>query len=123
MNGWILGLHLFTVHVGQLDPGAHPRWFTPGFYAVAPDGPTIGAYRNSVDRNTVYAGWTWRTGSSFAVFNDVTVTLAGATGYPEGRLVPLLAAAATIGDGDYAPRLLWVPHRTQPISLAIERRF
>ncbi len=90
---------------------------------VAPGGFTLGAYRNSVDRDTVYAGWTWRTGHSVGPFTDLTLTAAAATGYPEARVVPLLAAAATIGRGDYAPRILWVPHRTQPVSLAIERRF
>lgn len=123
MNGWILGLHLFSAHFGDLDPGAHPRWLTPGLYAVTPSGLTFGAYRNSVDRDTVYGGWTWRTGKSIGPLTDITVTVAAATGYPEARVVPLLAAAATIGGGDYAPRVMWVPHRTQPVSLAIERRF
>jgi hypothetical protein len=123
MNGWILGLHLFSTHLGDLDPGAHPRWLTPGLYAVTPSGLTLGAYRNSVDRDTVYGGWTWRTGRSVGPLTDITFTVAAATGYPEAKVVPLLAAAATIGSGDYAPRLLWVPHRTQPVSLAIERRF
>jgi hypothetical protein len=123
MNGWIIGLHLFTAHVGDVDAWAHPRWLTPGVYAVSPSGPTLGAYRNSVDRGTVYAGWTWRSGMSLGVLTDITFTVAGATGYPEARVVPLLAAAATIGRGDYAPRLVWVPHKTQPISIAIERRF
>lgn len=123
MNGWILGVHLLTAHLGDLDPGAEPRRFTPGVYVVAPGGPTLGAYRNSVNRDTVYAGWTWRTGRNLGPLTDITLTAAAATGYPEARVVPLFAAAATIGQGDYAPRLLWVPHRTQPLSLAIERRF
>jgi hypothetical protein len=123
MNGWILGLHLLSTHLGDLDPGAHPRHVTPGLYMVTPDGLTVGAYRNSVNRDTVYGGWTWRTGQSLGVLTDITLTAAAATGYPEAKVVPLLAAAATIGSGDYAPRILWVPHRTQPVSLAIERRF
>jgi len=123
MEGWIIGLHLLSAHLGDLDPGAHPRRFTPGIYAVAPSGVTVGAYRNSLDNDTVYAGWTWRTGYSAGPFNDVTLTAAAATGYSEAKIVPLLAVAATIGDGPYAPRILWAPHRTQPVSLAIERRF
>lgn len=123
MEGWILGLHLLSGHFGDLDPGAHPRRFTPGIYAVAPSGATGGAYRNSVNRDTVYAGWTWRPGWSVGPVTDITLTAAAATGYPEAKVVPLLAVAATIGNGSYAPRLLWVPHRTQPVSLAIERRF
>jgi len=123
MEGWILGLHLLSAHFGDLDPGAHPRHVTPGIYAVAPNGATFGAYRNSINRDTVYGGWTWRTGVDAGPFTDVTVTAAAATGYSEAKVVPLLAVAATIGHGDYAPRILWVPHRTQPVSLAIERRF
>lgn len=123
MEGWILGLHLLSAHLGDLDPGAHPRTFTPGIYAVAPSGVTAGAYRNSLDRDTVYLGWTWRTGWNAGPFTDVTLTAAAATGYSEAKVVPLLAVAATLGNGPYAPRLLWAPHRTQPVSLAIERRF
>jgi hypothetical protein len=123
MEGWILGLHLLSAHLGDLDPGAHPRTFTPGIYAVMPSGATFGAYRNSIDRDTVYGGWTWRTGWKAGPLNDVTLTAAAATGYTEGKVVPLFAVAATLGQGPYAPRLLWAPHRTQPVSLAVERRF
>jgi hypothetical protein len=123
MEGWIIGLHLLSAHFGDLDPGAHPRRVTPGIYAVAPSGATAGAYRNSIDRDTVYAGWTWRTGWNAGPLTDITLTAAAATGYSEAKIVPLVAVAATIGNGNYAPRILWVPHRTQPVSLAIERRF
>ncbi|MBK9133371.1 MAG: hypothetical protein IPM15_03180 [Betaproteobacteria bacterium] len=123
MEGWILGLHLLSAHLGDLDPGAHPRRFTPGIYAVAPSGVTAGAYRNSLDKDTVYLGWTWRSGYHVGPFTDVTFTAAAATGYSEAKVVPLLAVAATLGHGPYAPRVLWAPHRTQPVSLAIERRF
>ena len=123
MNGWILGLHLFSAHVGHVDPGMELRWVTPGLYVVAPNGATVGAYRNSIDRDTVYAGWTWHTGWNTRLFNDITLTAGAATGYTEARVVPLVAVSGTVGGGPYAPRVLWVPHRTQPISLAIERRF
>ncbi len=72
MEGWILGLHLLSAHLGDLDPGAHPRTFTPGIYAVAPSGVTAGAYRNSLDKDTVYLGWTWRTG-----WSPLTMALVG----------------------------------------------
>lgn len=123
MNGWILGLHLFSAHFGDDDAVAKLRWFTPGVYAVAPSGLTVGTYRNSIDRQTAYGGWTWRTGADFGPFSDVTLTAAAASGYRESRVMPLVAAAATLGHGDYAPRLTWVPHRTHPVSLSIERRF
>lgn len=123
MNGWILGVHLLTTHLGDLDPDANMRRFTAGLYAVAPGGATVGAYRNSINRDTVYGGWTWRTGLNVGPLTDITLTLAAATGYPDARVVPLVAAAAALGGSPYAPRVLWIPHRTQPVSLALERRF
>jgi hypothetical protein len=131
MEAWIIGLHLVTVHAGALpDPGAHRALATPGIYAVAHSGLTFGAYRNSLsrtpnypgDRYTAYAGWTWRTGVHVGPLQDVTITTAAASGYV-AKVSPLLGLGATIGSGEYAPRILWVPHRTQPVSLAIERRF
>ena len=106
MDGWIVGLHLFSAHGGHIDPGMDLRWFTPGVQVVDPSGLTVGGYRHSTNRDTVYAGRTLRTRLKVSVFSDLTFT-----------------GAAAIGKGLYAPRVLWVPQRTQPVSLAIERRF
>jgi hypothetical protein len=130
LENWIIGLHLVTAHAGSLpDPGAHRYLATPGAYAVAPGGFTLGAYRNSLSdtprypgaRWTAYVGWTWRPSLEMGPLRDVAVTAAAASGYVE-RVSPLIGVSASVGRSDLAPRIMWVPHRTQPISFAIEWR-
>lgn len=127
--GWAIGLHIATAHAGSLpDPGAHRALMTPGIYAVAPSGLTFGAYRNSLSRTirypgervSAYAGWTWKAGD-FGPARDVRVTVAAVTGYVE-PVSPLLGVSVKLWEGTSAPRVLWVPHRTQPVSLAWEFR-
>lgn len=130
-EAWIIGLHLFTVHAGPLtDPGAHRALPTPGIYAVAPSGLTFGGYRNSLsgtplypgERYSAYAGWTWRTGAAIGPASDITITAGAVTGYVR-QISPLVGVGARLGTGELATRVLWVPHRTQPLSLSLERRF
>lgn len=125
MGEWLIGLHLLTAHLGELpDPGAHRALATPGVYVIAPSGATFGAYRNSLsgtprypgDRWTAYAGWTWRPGLDVGPLRDITITIAGATGYMR-PVVPLVGIGANLGANF---RLLWVPHRTHPVSVAVE---
>jgi hypothetical protein len=72
LNGFIVGLHLASVHVPAHD------WqdnFNPGIYAQHVDtGITLGTYHNTLGRQTVYAGWTYDWGPA-------SVTLGAATGY------------------------------------------
>lgn len=130
IEAWIIGLHLATVHVGDIGWDAHRAMYTPGIYAVDPAGMTMGVYRNSLshtgvsqgNRYTIYAGWTWKTGLSIGPLRNISITTAGATGYLH-PVSPLLGIGATLGQAQTAPRILWVPHKTQPISLAVERKF
>lgn len=128
LTGWIIGLHLFATHVGELpDPGAHRNVATPGIYAIAPSGFTLGGYRNSLSetplypghRWSAYAGWTWQVADSFGPMRDIKVTAAAVTGYV-ATITPMLGLSARIGEGKSGPRILWVPHRTQPVNIAWE---
>lgn len=86
-EGVVLGAHLISLHA----PAAYDSWVdhhgnveartryetvTPGAYVVLGNGATLGAYRNSYGRASVYAGWTFRTeGDRFAL------TVGAVTGY------------------------------------------
>lgn len=131
LTGWIIGLHIFATHLGELpDPGAHRSIATPGVYAVAPSGLTLGFYRNSLSetplypghRWSAYGGWTWQAADSFGPLRDVKATAAAVTGYAS-PVLPMVGLSARLGDSKHAPRILWVPHRTQPVNVAWEVRF
>lgn len=123
---WIIGLHLISTHLGDMNPGAERTLATPGVYVVAPNGITAGAYRNTLRRTSVHLGYTHALGGGWAL------SAGAVTGYPNTRTgyaseptskwpTPYLAASYTFGGGT-GGRLTWMPVRTQPLSLAIERK-
>lgn len=131
LAGWAIGLHLLTFHAG-VDPSrgdtVRELAATPGIYAVAPSGFTFGAYRSSLSKNggrgehvASYIGWTWKPA-------DALWLTAGAGDIPTAgkrhNFSPVAAVSYRIGDGPFAPRVMWAPQaRVQPISLAWEVRF
>lgn len=131
LESLIIGVHLFTVHAGPLVDGIARSLATPGVYAVMPSGLTLGAYRNSLshtptyqhNRFSAYVGWTWSTGINLGPMRNLSITAGGVTGYHNRPVSPLLGLSATIGTGEYAPRIMWVPSQTQPVSIAVERHF
>jgi hypothetical protein len=112
---WIVGIQLYSTHLNPEYPADNSK--TPGIYAVAPSGLTLGTYKNSSSKQTFYVGNTWK----FQTWNT-HITLAAATGYYKRPLVPLLAISIPIGDSPLAPRLSFVPHKSAPLSLSIEWR-
>lgn len=78
----IVGLHLHSAHIQQ---PTHSRFNddTTGMYAMWANGVTVGAFRNSMRMQSVYAGWTWQ--GEYAA-----ITFGGITGYPEARVLPLV---------------------------------
>ncbi len=107
MLDWIVGLHLLTAHAA---PGYET--LTPGGYAVSPDGYTVGAYRNSEGRGTIYGGYTFYGGRYSA-------TLGLATGYARAPVVPLLATGIAFGDA----RISFLPGPSPAVHLSYERKF
>ncbi len=114
----VMGMHAasrhFPAHSWQSDDNG-------GLYLRQSSGLTVGAYRNSLRRATVYAGWTW---SDLA--GPVDLTVAAATGYRVAPLVPMLAVSLELAPRTWSqvPRLSlsrgtdsWVAH------LSIEARF
>jgi hypothetical protein len=86
----VVGVHLVSYHVeksGSSDPG-DMGWNNknPGLYARWGNGLTVGAYRNSLYRNSAYLGWTF----SDAI-DRFAITLGAVSGYDK----------ITDGPGDY----------------------
>lgn len=69
-----VGLHLVSVHDSE---GMNN--FNPGVYARFDNGVTVGAYRNSFRRNSVYLGYTLETSATDRF--SLAMTIGGITGY------------------------------------------
>lgn len=111
----IIGLHLTTAHFGAA-PGLDLQDRNPGIYARTAAGLTIGAYRNSVGRNSVHAGWTWETAD-----RRWALTAGVVSGYSRGRVGPLLIPSVRLG----AARLSYLPKARRDgshgVHLSVER--
>jgi hypothetical protein len=86
----VVGAHLVSYHVergGSSDPG-DKGWNNknPGIYARWRNGLTLGAYRNSLFKNSVYLGWTVSDSA-----DRLALTLGAVSGYDK----------MTDGPGDY----------------------
>jgi hypothetical protein len=93
-----LGLHLASVHLPQRSFNN----FNPGVYYRSDDGWTAGAYYNSLERPSVYGGYTWQRGA-------FGVTAGVATGYDRAVqpiLVPSLVVATV---GKVSARIAYIP--------------
>jgi hypothetical protein len=72
-----VGLHLVSVHAEDGKSASGSRGWnnaTYGAYAIWSNGFTVGAYRNSLYRQSYYAGWTLSHG-------PFAITLGAVTGY------------------------------------------
>jgi hypothetical protein len=86
----VVGVHLVSYHAekgGSSDPGDQ-GWNNknPGLYARWGNGLTVGAYRNSLYRNSAYLGWTFSDS-----IDRFAITLGAVSGYDK----------ITEGPGDY----------------------
>jgi hypothetical protein len=96
-----VGLHLASVHEAQGMNNTNP-----GAYYRSATGWTAGAYRNSVRRNSVYAGKTWETSTWHGL--SAAVTAGGVTGYG-GKVTVLLVPSVAYSGGLGAVRIGIVP--------------
>ena len=93
-----LGAHLASLHFPQNDFNN----FNPGIYYRSDGGWTAGAYRNSLRRGSVYAGYTWE-------FGRFGLTGGGITGYGHG-VQPLLVPSVVLFTHDgVAARVAYIP--------------
>ncbi len=114
LAGLIIGAHIATAHFGAA-PDTRLQDRNPGAYARLAGGATFGAYRNSIGRSSVYAGWTWTHGA-------FSVTAGGVTGYEGRRIQPLLVPSVAAGP----IRLTYLPNSRrggpQGLHLSVETK-
>ncbi|MEO8151578.1 MAG: hypothetical protein ABI605_00810 [Rhizobacter sp.] len=100
-----IGFHIGSQHI----PAKTYNNVNPGIYYRTDEGWTAGAYRNSLRKNSVYAGYTWK-------FGALDVTTAGVTGYfhkVQPLLVPSLSLFTFHG---VTPRIAYIPRVEKKIG-------
>ncbi len=119
-----IGLHLGSQHFGN-DTGQVMNNVNPGGYVEFKNGLIIGGYRNSINRDSYYAGYNYR----FPAVGPVTPSVMGGvvTGYyksPTLAIVPSLSVELAPG---FEARVSYVPKvaatKVHALHLSIERRF
>jgi hypothetical protein len=139
-----VGLHLVSGHTqGGLNNT------NPGIYARFDSGLTVGAYRNSFRRNSVYLGYTVETSPTDRL--SVAVTAGAITGYQReewcgrclngnigtksnpcfagdgGKVSPMLVPSIAYRHGEYAARFGIIPDASRKsiraVHLMVERHF
>jgi hypothetical protein len=83
-----LGLHFATLHI----PDREMNDFNPGVHAEAENGVSVGFYRNSIRKESLYIAETFS-------LDSIDLTVGGVTGYSK-PVVPLLVPSVKFGLGD-----------------------
>jgi hypothetical protein len=141
-NGQTIGLHLGTAHTHGGLNGVNP-----GVYARFDNGATIGAYRNSIGRNSAYAAYTMETPIRPSISAALAVGIVtgyqrvyftgdcrngefGTLEYPcyrgnNSKLTVLFAPSIAFSQGANAIRLAVIPSKDAGFAahLMVERRF
>lgn len=102
---YTIGLHLGSHHA----PAKTYNNTNPGLYIRHPDGWTAGFYRNSLNKDSVYVGYTWK-------FGMLDVTTAGVTGYFD-KVQPLLVPSISLFTWrGITPRVAYIPRVEKKIG-------
>lgn len=100
-----IGLHIGSQHF----PAKRYNNVNPGVYYRTDEGWTVGDYRNSLRRNSFYAGYTWK-------FGQLDVTTAAVTGYFH-KVQPLLVPSWSLFTYQgITPRLAYIPRVEKKIG-------
>lgn len=107
-----VGMHLASVH-----ERAGFNNTNLGGYVRFENGATVGAYRNSINQDTVYAGYTWRVGDG-----PFSVSAVALTGYQYPIVATLIPSLEVpIADHVHARVFLVVaPEKSSALSMALE---
>lgn len=100
-----IGLHIGSHHM----PSKNYNNSNPGLYYRTDEGWTAGFYRNSLRKDSVYAGYTWK-------FGALDVTTAGVTGY-FNKVQPLLVPSVSLFTyRGITPRIAYIPRVEKKIG-------
>jgi hypothetical protein len=103
-----VGAHTFGAHLGSVHSAPGFCDFNPGAFVRFDDGGTVGFYRNSECRLSVYAGWTFHALQRGKLSADVT--LGAVTGYRRANVLPLAVPSLAYQVNDQvAVRVAYVP--------------
>ncbi|KNZ33325.1 MAG: hypothetical protein AD742_06980 [Methylibium sp. NZG] len=100
-----VGLHLASVHVPQ-------RQFNnvnPGLYYRSDAGWTVGGYRNSLRRTSVYGGYTLE-------YGPLALTAGAVTGYQDAVQAMLVPSLRLFTHEGVSARLAYIPRVEKRIS-------
>lgn len=100
-----VGVHLGSLHIPAKDYNNS----NPGLYVRLDSGWTGGLYRNSLRKNSVYAGYTWTHGG-------LSVTAGGVTGYFETVQPLLVPSYALFTYRGLTPRIAFIPRVEKKIG-------
>jgi hypothetical protein len=96
-----MGVHIATSHHGNDELNSS----NPGVYVRHESCATAGAFRNSYDRWSAYAGCSWQTSNK--VFG---LTVGAVTGYPAARVMALVVPSVRMPiAGGFAARISYIP--------------
>lgn len=121
-----LGLHVGSQHFPNRPRLANAN---PGLYYKADNGVTVGAFRNSLSRSSVYLAYTAN------VWGPLDLTVGAISGYRlrngygfnNAHLAPLIAPSVRLPRlGGVTPRLTFIPpmkNVTAVVHLSLEREF
>lgn len=134
LTGAIIGLHLVSTHIPARD---HQNNVNPGVYVELANGFTAGAYRNTLSRTSVYAGWTFTHDFGPAAVSLTVGAITGyqrkterglTQGYSRAPLTPMAAPSVRVQVGHgYAARVTFIPGisaiGSSVVHLSVERQF
>lgn len=102
--------HTFGLHLGSHHmPAKKYNNKNPGLYYRHADGWTAGFYRNSLRRDSIYVGYTWK-------YGILDVTTAGVSGYFH-KVQPLLVPSISLGTWHgITPRVAYIPRVEKKIG-------
>jgi hypothetical protein len=120
----------FGLHVGSQhspDPGGHANNLNPGAFVRFDDGVTLGFYRNSIYRESVYAAVTTREWNRLRLTYGVINGYISDSGPTAGWMPFVLPSVRVYSYEEYNVLLAYLPplgHDGQSIyHLIVERRF
>lgn len=105
-----IGVNLGSAHS---EPGYNN--VNPGIYAVTDSGVAFGAYRNSVNKTSVWAGYRLES-APLGPFR-AALLVGGVTGYSGALFSPMVSPSVSATVGAYTARLSYLPrHPTKQNS-------
>lgn len=121
-----IGMHIASAHIDTYPNAPEMQNANPGLYVEFKNHVVLGVYRNSLGKDSAYVAYNLE----FQRLGRVTpsLVLGGVTGYPAGRIIPMLLPSlrVPVATNTYV-RLSYVPKlpatMAHVLHLSLEHRF